>query len=278
MSNIRDYCVYYGKGRLEDLCRFDLVVIQPTHYNREEIAFLRSRETRVLGYLSIGEDYPLKIGDRSGPGGYASWYLDHFTGEGCGINKADGKPDRHKDWGSYFVNPSDKNWQEYVIYEKMAIIVEDLNCNGAFLDAVLYPHLYPDDIKERELKPGMIEIIKRIRNRYPKSYLLVNNGWIILKEIIDYVDAIMYESFSSTFKRHEEDQMSYTTEQANRINILRGYPERSKLKVFTLDYVEERDKDLIEFTYKRAHSFGFIPSVSNIDHTGLYMVELKNGI
>lgn len=275
MSNIRNYCVYYGKGRIKDLCRFDLVIIQPAHYTPHEIAFLKANKTEVLGYLSIGEDYPLKIGNGSGPGGYASWYLDCFTGVGCDIPGPDGKPDRHKDWGSYFVNPKDKGWQQYVLCEKMAHIVKDLGCSGAFLDAVLYSHLYPEDIKEKILKPGMIELIRKIRKVYPDRYLLVNNGWVILQEITPFVNAIMYESFSSTLHKLKPSELSYTTLQANRINSIRGGAENSSLDVFTLDYTEEADLDLIRFAYERAKSFGFIPSVSSLTHSKLYKVNLE---
>ncbi|MDI6703203.1 MAG: glycoside hydrolase family 66 protein [bacterium] len=277
MSDIRNYCVYYGKGRIRDLCKFDLVIIQPAHYTPQEIAFLKTNKTKVLGYLSIGEDYPLKVHNGKGPGGYASWYLDYFTGVGCDIPGPDGKPDRHKDWGSYFVNPKDKGWQQYVIYEKMATIVEDLGCSGAFLDTVLYPHLYPEDIKEKILKPGMIELIRKIRETYPQEYLLVNNGWIVLQEITPFINAIMYESFSSTLKKLKPSELSYTTSQANRINSIRGWTDNPLFDVFTLDYTEETDLDLITFAYRRARSFGFIPSVSSLTHSKLYMVNLEFG-
>src|SRR4051794_16004415 len=57
-DTIESYTVYYGKGRVEDLARFDLAIVQPDTLTAEELTDLKARGTLVIAYLSIGEAEP----------------------------------------------------------------------------------------------------------------------------------------------------------------------------------------------------------------------------
>jgi hypothetical protein len=58
MSSVRSYVVYYGAGRLDDLARFDLAIIDPSTLTPTEVGELEARGTLVVGYLSVGEISP----------------------------------------------------------------------------------------------------------------------------------------------------------------------------------------------------------------------------
>jgi endo-alpha-1,4-polygalactosaminidase (GH114 family) len=279
LRGVKNYVCYYGQGRLQDLAKFDLVIIQPGNYTEDDVEFLKKMGTLVIGYVSIGEDSSLRVGDGSGPGGYASWYLDYFLGEGFERLGKDNLPDKRANWMSYFVNPSDPAWQYHIIHEVSAKVVLELGCNGLFLDTVDYPYRYPTDVKECLLKPGLINLIKCLRTAYSREILIVN-GTKFLQELEPYIDGIMLESFSATEKRHSKGLLMEKRHLAEMVNRIRNYPKGATLTVFTLDYVSPCDIELIEFVYKRAKKFGFIPTISvwGEEDPGLYMVNPYNDL
>ncbi|HEY7400027.1 MAG TPA: hypothetical protein VH989_03910, partial [Actinomycetota bacterium] len=58
IGSIENYVVYYGLGRLDDLARFDLAIIDRDTLTPGEVDVLRSRGTLVVAYLSVGEIQP----------------------------------------------------------------------------------------------------------------------------------------------------------------------------------------------------------------------------
>ncbi|MBU1599713.1 hypothetical protein KKG61_06385, partial [bacterium] len=141
-----------------------------------------------------------------------------------------------------------------------------------------YPPQYPEKLKEESIKPGIIELVRRLRKRFDDSIIVANNGWVFLKELSPYLDGIMYESFSSSGEKHSEDGLLWTGEQAKKINLARGYPENYKMPVLALDYINGEDLELMTFDRERACSFGFIPNIScNGSHlTDLCLVNPVN--
>lgn len=264
---IKNYACYYGQGRISDLAKYDLVILQPGNYSKEEIDFIKSNHTLVLAYLSIGEDYPLRKGDGEGPGGYASYYLDHFSGEGFQKTVPDSFPDKHKGWVSYLVNPADPDWQDFLIKGQAKEMIEELGFDGLFLDTLWYPPQYPEDIQDI-IKQGVIESIRGLRKAFARNIIVANNGWIFLKELSPYLDGIMYESFSSSGQKHSDDGLLWTGEQAKKINLAR---ENHKMPVLSLDYINGEDLELMAFDCERARFFGFIPGIS---YNGSYLTDL----
>lgn len=141
------YMIYYGEldgNTIEALKQYDVVIVHPKGGNitREQIQRIRVGGTRVLGYISIGEDLrtagmsPEEMlkdkrfkGDGSGPKvnpyssdgegfndthllgkkspggtGYASYYLDD--------NDLDGKPDMNANFNCAFTNVGDPAWYD----------------------------------------------------------------------------------------------------------------------------------------------------------------------
>ena len=58
IKTISDYIVYYGTGRVDDLARYDLAIIQPETLTAEELTRLKAQGTLVVAYLSVGEAEP----------------------------------------------------------------------------------------------------------------------------------------------------------------------------------------------------------------------------
>eukprot|EP00947_MAST-08B_sp_MAST-8B-sp1_P003046 g3046.t1 len=104
--------------------------------NTSQIAALQSCGTKVVCYISLGEDGRSGIpyarrkdgtggevggeaaqqGLRDGSMEYVSYYMD---GNLAGKIKPDGKPDRNNEWGGYFVNASDPAWWDTLVHERI---------------------------------------------------------------------------------------------------------------------------------------------------------------
>lgn len=144
---IPSYMIYYGElddQMIENMKQYEVVIVHPKGGNitREQVQKIRGGGTRVLGYLSIGEDLRTEgmtpeemlrderfTGDGTGPkvdprpsedqgfegidllgkvspggSGYASYYLDD--------NNQDGKPDMNVNFNCAFTNIGDPSWYD----------------------------------------------------------------------------------------------------------------------------------------------------------------------
>ena len=54
--NINNFWVYYGSDNIEKISKYDLVIIEPYNYNKEDIKRLKTLKPKlkVIAYLIIG--------------------------------------------------------------------------------------------------------------------------------------------------------------------------------------------------------------------------------
>lgn len=284
-ARITSHLTHYGAWQESDVAlfqRFGLVALQSGTYSPPEseaqaIARVRANGTKVLLYISIGEDASTfnqaapAHGDGRGPvhydekglttiyenKGIASYYLDEWNAKGMdadGVNKVpDGIPDRQGDWGACLVNAGDTAWQRVVLTEAARLMA--LGADGLFLDT---PETADPWHGYGWTAPGMSDLIRRLRLAYPGKYLLLNRGLFFFDPDYPlqygasprkYVDGILFESFYTG--------SNYTTDQggngiwqpspyfgsnkfisAPRLNAEMNRPD-SRGAVFHLDYVAD---------------------------------------
>ena len=113
---ISSYIVYYGKGRVDDLAKFDLAIVQPDTLSADEIKQLHEKGTLVVSYLSVGEAEPER-----------AWFTDGRVNQKWLLGK-------NQNWGSYFVDASQKGWQDLMVSLMGEFIKQGFD--GVFLDTV----------------------------------------------------------------------------------------------------------------------------------------------
>ncbi len=202
-AGISSHLTHYGMWKSSDITtfqRYGLVALQPGHYEGSDgetqaIARLRANGTKVLLYLSIGEDASTydqgkpAVGDGRGPvrwnaatasilyenKGIASYYLDEWNAKGYdpdSVNKVpDGLPDRQGDWGSCFVNAGDSAWQALMLTEAARLIAR--GADGFFLDT---PETANPWTGYGWTSEGMYHLIRKMREAHAGKYLLLNRG------------------------------------------------------------------------------------------------------
>lgn len=261
LGKIGSYACYYGKGEIETLSRYDLVILETGNYSPEEIGKIRANGTRVLGYLSVGEileDTPGTTWTRKNPKDPAvePYYLD---GDG------DGKPDRNGEWGSVYVDPRSPVWQQRILDELAPDRLKTKGCDGLFLDTIDTVDAYP------VVKYGMASLIKKIRKAYPQAPVMANRGFTILDDMAAHLDAILFEQFSVRWDDHPEGEpqlyspgdLQWVDAVLKNIQTAGG----GRLQVFALDYVKDPASEVAKKCIERAtqHKMPWSLTVMSLD-------------
>lgn len=239
---------------MDNLKKFDVAIIHSSQLFANEQAKAQVKElqdsgTWVIAYLTIGEDDRLHEADGLGEGGYASYYLYE-----------NGAPKMNGSWGSYFVDAGNPVWQQ-IILEKAGQILE-YGVDGLFLDTLDTVDVAYDTIG------GMVDLVKKLDQTYPNAKLVPNRGFTVYPYISQFVDGIMFESFSTTYDeagkvfvdRTEADLAYNQTVACNVINRARRY---DYMPVFCLDYVNQMEYSyMTQNVYNTVWEYDFIPYVT----------------
>lgn len=230
LATIRSFVVYYGTNQAfaKQLSQFDLAIVQPNTLSYPQRRKLQAQGTRVVAYLSVGEAEGYMVGLPK------AWVL--------GTNP---------NWGSKYMDANQAGWREAVLQRAKDIL--EIGFDGLFLDTVDTVDLFP------KTKPGMVQLIRALRQSFPKAILVQNRGFAVLPQTAPFLDAVMFEDFSTlynfndgTYQAHEGDPRP-----------LFPYLKRG-LKVLALDYALPTQTALIQRAYSRARRYGFVPYVTTI--------------
>ncbi|MDR4498528.1 MAG: endo alpha-1,4 polygalactosaminidase [Candidatus Scalindua sp.] len=254
---------YYGNTYSDQWNNYENLVIDIRNYSPEnDFTDLLHTSARLITYLSIGETDSLIEGDKLGPGGYASWYLDYNN---------DNLPDRNPVWGSYYVNANSNAWHDYIL-QTLIPEISPGGIRGLFLDTIDTVDIYP------ETTQGMIALVIKIRLNYPDCYLVQNRGFSVINETAGSINAVLFEEFSSyydfdtgEYKKWTGSELSYLDQTGSVLSQLKRY---YPIDIWTLDYRPENDIDLLKFAIERAAMFGFSPSTTDIYVTRLDQMNL----
>ena len=254
------YC-YYGADRVPELSHYDINILHIPAQSPENVRKLSGLGVVTVGYISVGEDEHLRVGNGKGPGGKASWYFDRDK---------DGQPDSNTTWRSYFANAGDPEWRKDRLLEAKKL-VEEYGFDGFFLDTIEVPDIYP------ESRPGMIQLVEELRHAFPDKVIVVNRAFHLLSEprISSNIDGVMFESFTTSydFDTHSYIKFEPQSLDATRTTIERDVAPAIKqygLRVLALDYCDKDNTEWKQLDFDRAVSFGFLPCVGPISIDDIY--------
>ena len=252
------YC-YYGSGQVAALSHYDIVVAHSPQMQPADIAALRELGVVVVGYLSVGEDGKLRKANRTGPGGYASWYFDEDQ---------DDQPDQNGIWKSYYANANDPAWRADRLTEALRLTGEE-GYDGLFLDTIDTASAFP------QTEPGMAKLIEELRAALPKAPIVLNQGFPLLPRLAPLADGLMIESFTATYDfqtrtyvLHSPSSLDWTKGVAER--IIKPVLDKHPLKVLVLDYALPGDGDRIQMAADRATTFGYLFAAGPITLDAVY--------
>ena len=227
--NAKTYSVYYGKDCLEELQRYDIVIIEPMAHKIPAIADLRKRGIVVFAYLSVVEAHPEQIGS-------------HLRKEN--LLTVQGEPLTNDEYQTYYADIRSEEWLKH-LYKKAETYLKEYQCDGLFLDTIgnLEDPRIPVNIKY-DLIETAVTFLENIKKRFNQSLLIQNNGLgLLLQYTKDYVDGVCWENMSF---RHG------LTGRFNKViwKKLKAYQTETGLKVFLLTEDSEHPGKAMKFARK----------------------------
>lgn len=235
---------YNSKESLVDskqLKAFQMGILDPvshpdfTNFNKKFIA---------IAYLSIGE---------------AADYRDYWEE----IKTCSWILSPNPNWpGDYYVDVRSPRWQEIILEKEIPKIIKE-GFQGVFLDT-LDTASYLESIDENKYRgsiAAMVELIHKIRERYPQIYILSNNGLEFIDKVISDVDALVVESVFSAAQK---------TESLYKLDILQRIKKQYKKLVFIIDYVDKNTVFDAKKLRKMALRDGFKPYIAEKDLNKIY--------
>lgn len=235
---INDFVCYYGPGRLHDLAVFDLAILQPAHYTRPEIEHLRRSGCVCLAYLSLGE---LPEQQALPP-----WRL---------IDPLTGQTVRNPRWNTIYLDCRLATWQDEVIQRRVPAILER-GFAGLFLDTLDVQELYP------ATRPGVVQLVQRLRSCNPALFLAANRGFSLLPQIIPMLDAVVFEAFTThcqdgSYAAWTGPDLLWTEGKAAELRAI-----CNDRPILALDYAAPEDDMLRRLAKERAAKHGFVSFIT----------------
>ncbi|MBU1672621.1 MAG: endo alpha-1,4 polygalactosaminidase [Actinobacteria bacterium] len=216
-GDVRAYLNTYGEyaqSDLDDFERFDAAVLDPYDYPDESFSStLIDRGTFVMAYIDVGEAEDVR----------------HYWSE---VQK---HPEvilaENPDWpGCYYADVNNPEWHRIILEHEIPYLESLGSLDGLCLDMVDVVDAYP------QLKPGMVSLMREIREWYPGLLLMPNRGFAVLPEMLPYIDAFKYEELSS---RYDFDSASYVYEEdEGEQAVLSEALDRKDVPVMVLDHLE----------------------------------------
>lgn len=250
--------IVYSKITLGEVEGYDLLIVEPYFYSKDEVATFQAKGIKVVAYLSLGEVNESRK------------YFEEFKKIGF-----KGKNENH---GSYYTDLTNSKIKDTFIYK---IVPELLSYgyDGLFLDTI--DAVSPYTIR-REMKGDMVELVKSISQRNPSTILIQNAGFFILEETSKIVTAIAVEDVASGYN-FETDEYLVKSEQKfqERIEFINNLHQTYNIPFLIIDFAENSATEQV--VAERLEKTKFPYFISNIGFKGLpsrkakYM-QIKEGV
>ena len=160
----------------------------------------------------------------------------------------------NEQWRTAYVDCRSEAWQAYLLADVIPALRAQ-GFQGLFLDTLDVQESFP------ETRPGVIQLLQRIRLTFPDLYLIANRGFSLLDKMAPLVDALLFESYSSYHQGNvcwpwPIQDHAWLEIQAARLRA-------TGLPILALDYANLDQVALINYAHGRARAAGFIPYVTN---------------
>ncbi|WP_437370082.1 endo alpha-1,4 polygalactosaminidase [Maribacter litoralis] len=167
------FIVCYGKLNPMNIRGYSMVILEPEHYNIEDIEVFKQNNTKVVAYISLTE-----INKNSK-------YYESLLPYVFGSNQV---------WGSCYINIREKQARQIVA--GMANDILSKGFNGLFLDNL-------DNVSEWGKLKGaeneLVCMIKHLKKNNSDLFLVQNSGFFLNDKLVNSTDAVLLESLFSLY-------------------------------------------------------------------------------
>lgn len=269
LKDVKTYAntyIEYTEEDIEKLKKFDIVMVEPYNMKKGWVTELKKAGTIVIAYVSVGEADDERRYWKNWQPTERAYEINTVRrtvvdeNNSMFIGSDPGWP------GSYFVDASNKEWQKILLEEEIPYILTlgDGLYDGLVMDLIDVVDEYEGLPREEEMRQGMIDLIRKIKERYPNLIVIPNRGFGIIEEIIPYIEAFKFEELTMKYNNIPEEpnygkydtQLDGTGNHKNQehIDLAVAFARKTGKPIFVLDHVETEppNSDSAKFGYKEA--------------------------
>lgn len=226
MTKMKNYKIFYdspNKNILREMKNYDVVIIEPVYYTKQQVKYIQRKGTKVYGYINAME------ADRWNEALYTQMEEKDFFHRG-------GSRVYYKQWDSYLMNMDEEHYQQ-VLMNEVAKQVHAKGCDGVFLDTVGNIDDEHENNPEtlREQRVAMASFMRSIKEKHPQLAIIQNWGFDTLSTTTyPFVNGIMWEGFEYSAIVGDE----WAQQKIAKLKKLR---KKHKIQVFTVSAHEEEE-------------------------------------
>ncbi|HHK5535523.1 TPA: endo alpha-1,4 polygalactosaminidase [Bacillus mobilis] len=227
LKKVQSYKIYYGEANkqvIEGLSKYDMVIIEPYAFTKEQIQQLKQSGTVVLGYVSVLE--------------LEAWHkrevleTDYYY--------RDGKKMKIEQWDTYIMNLADNHYRGIVVNKvKQQIIGKGID--GVLLDTVgdIDDYFYDQPAKQKQFREAYVNLLKEIKGLDSKLLLIQNWGFETIKTAsLNFIHGVLWEDFNKQVIAKDEwsqNWMRYFKQQNNKIVTFTVTPDKVSKKYSSIN-------------------------------------------
>lgn len=252
--------IFYGTNLPTDiLSQYSRIIVESDNVKPEELKALKSKGSYVYAYVSIGEVSPTR-----------KWFKKIKKKWILGDNKV---------WDSKVMDLASPGWQDFILNSVVTPLWKK-GYRGLFLDTMDSFYLFAKDEKQRKQQAdALVELLKKIHQRYPDMRFISNRGFEVVSSIGDQLEAVLAESlFASWDNVKKVYKETSENDQEWLINKLNSIKKELAIDIIIIDYADPSDsKKMRELAVKIAKE-GFIPwiSIVSLDIAGLGSLDINS--
>lgn len=237
LKHAAKFKIYYGEATeqaIKELSTYDLVVIEPYAFTKEQIQRIRANHTKVMGYVSIMELETAHISQVK-----KSDYF-YYKNQKWEIPQ----------WNTYIMDISKTHYRN-ILLKKVKNQIVKKEMDGVFLDTVgdIDDLFYNKLQLQKKFRKAYMTFLSEVKSANPNMLLIQNWGFDTLKSTsISKIDGILWEDFNRKIVSNDEWSQKWIT------------------------YFKQQKKNLTTFTVtpdnkSKAYSMknGFIPTINSND-------------
>lgn len=232
---------YYSNRPLsnEQLNRFDWIVIDP---DADEVLkdikeqFWMKNKPKIIGYLSIGEVEK----------------EEETKFKNCILGK-------NKEWNSLIIDL--RNNRCFNLLIRKAKNIAKKGFDGFFLDTIDSYQRILEKKNWEEYEKKEIELIKKLRQLYPKKLILINRGFRIFDKVKKEINGFVVEDLFYTQDKNGK-LVRIPSQETKMLTKKLQEIKTSGIPVIVIDYIPLKLKNIIAKDISQIRELGFIPYIS----------------
>jgi len=237
---------FSGEYRLADMAPYQMMFLDPDQAGPHDADSITQRGGLPVAYVNIGEAESYR------------WYFPEIRSEWMLAPNPNWKD-------HFYVDVNRTEWHDLII-GKILPAAFAKGFAGVFLDMVdvSSPELYP------VLQPGVVSLIREIREAHPEKIIIMNNGTFLAQSVNDVIDGIVVESVFASYNFDTKTYYRRTDEDAAyRCTELRRLMKDTGVKIFAIDYALPGDTLTAREASRLSRAQGFASFVSTIELNAL---------